>query len=161
MVVGVELAESPTTQAFGFRVIEQLKDKNVFQYIIWPYNANTPVDAVLKLSVEGSWKTSKGSTFTSAILVGLTLGLLGPFLGTQTTGSHHVIASLEASGDEIVGYDYQVETKFSTGLTANKDAAMFEAVGVQSQRITGALASRLNEDRAKIARDSAPAHSRQ
>lgn len=160
MVVGVELAESPTSQAYGSRVIERLRDRNVFQYMIWPYNANTPVDAVLKLSVEGSWKESKGSTFTSAILVGLTLGLLGPFLGTKTTGSHHVIASLEASGEEVVAYDYQVETKFSTGLTANKDAARFEAIDVQSQKITVALTSRLNEDRAKIAPDSAPAQNR-
>jgi hypothetical protein len=129
--------------------------------MIWPYNTNTPVDAVLKLSVEGSWKESKGSTYTSAILVGLTFGLLGPFLGTKTTGSHHVVASLEASGAEIVEYDYQVETKFSTGLTANKDAARFEAIDVQTQKIAVVLTSRLNEDQAKIVPDSAPAQDQQ
>jgi len=159
VIVGVELNESPTTQAYGYRVVEQLQERNVFQYIIWPYNPNTPVDVVLKLSVEGSFERTKGSTFGYAILVGLTLGLLGPYLGTETTGSHHVIASLEASGKKIVDYDYQVETKYSTGLTANKDAARFQAVNVQSQKITLELTNRLNEDRDKIESQSAPAQS--
>jgi hypothetical protein len=72
-----------------------------------------------------------------------------------------VVASLEASGAEIVEYDYQVETKFSTGLTANKDAARFEAIDVQTQKIAVVLTSRLNEDQAKIVPDSAPAQDQQ
>jgi hypothetical protein len=160
LIVGVELAQSPATQAYGSGVVEQLKDKNVFQFVIWPFNPNTPVDAVLKLSIDGSWKQSKGQTFTSAILVGLTLGLLGPFLGPKTSGSHHVIASLESSGETIVAYDYHVETKYSTGLSANKDAARFQAVSTQTQKIAVELASRLNADRAKIETESPPAQSR-
>jgi predicted transport protein len=70
-----------------------------------------------------------------------------------------VIASLEASGEKIVDYDYQVETKYSTGLTANKDAARFQAVKVQSQRIAVELTNRLEEDRDKIESKSAPAQS--
>ncbi len=160
VIVGVELTESPTTQAYGYRVVEQLQERNVFQYIIWPYNPNTPVDVVLTLSIEGSFEQTKGSTFGYAILVGLTLGLLGPYLGPETTGSHHVIASLEASGEKIVEYDYQVETKYSTGLTANKDAARFQAVNVQSQKITVELTNRLNEDRDKIESRSTPERGR-
>jgi len=160
VVVGVELAESSTTQAYGPGVVEHLKDRNVFQYVIWPFDPSTPVDAVLKLSIEGSWKQSKGQTFTSAILVGLTLGLLGPFLGPKTTGSHHVMSSLEASGETIVAYDYHVETKYSTGLSANKDAARFQAVSAQTQKITVELAGRLNTDRAKIEAESMPTQSR-
>lgn len=150
LVVGVEIDESHTSQIYGPQVVDRLRDMNVFQYVISPYSASTPVDAVLTLSIEGSWKTKKGSTLTSAILVGLTLGLLGPVLGPKMTGDHHVAASLVESGKPVVGYAYDVHTEIRRGLSADATVLQFKADEHQTQEIAVTLAGRLNDDREKI-----------
>jgi hypothetical protein len=149
LVVGVMLAESQHGQ-LGPRVIAKLKEMNVFQYVIWPYQPTTPVDAVLHLSIDGAWKTNKGYSITSAVLVGLTLGLLGPFLGPKMTGDHDVEASLVELDDVIVEYEFHVETVVTRGITSSKDVAQFSADESQTQKIAVGLANRLDDDRVKI-----------
>jgi hypothetical protein len=159
IVVGVELAESPDEQIYGSQVVNLLKEMKVFQYVIWPYNEATPVDAVLRLSITGSWE--EGSTVTSAILVGLTLGLLGPFVGPKIKGNHDVTASVVESDNDVVAYSFHVETEVSRGLATNKDVVLFQADGVQIRKIATELAERLNEDREEIAGGSASPDSTQ
>ena len=148
MVVGVELDDSAYSLAYGTQAITEIREMKVFQYIIWPYNSGTPVDAVLKLSIDGVWKTTGG--VRSAIFVGLTLGLLGPFLGPKTTGDHNVTAILERDAKAIVNYSFRAETVVSHGLSANEDVVMFKAEALQTRKITVGLATRFNDDRDKI-----------
>ena len=150
LVVGLEFGDSPSAQQLDSRIATALRDAETFQYMLWPYNPNTPVDGVLSIAIEGAWSESKTQSVTSAIFVGLTLGLLGPVLGTTTTGVHHVDATFTRGDSTVVAYDYTVETKVKRGVSASKDVTMFQANEVQTKKIVGGLLSRLDADRTKI-----------
>lgn len=151
IIVGVEVPES---HAYDSQVITLLKEMNVFQFVIWPYDAKTPVDGVLTLSIKGSWKNSR--TVTSAIVVGLSLGLLGPVVGPKMTGNHDVTASLTQSDSTVVEYQFHVETELTRGLATGKDVVQFEANGLQTKKIATELANRFNSNRDKIAAGTPP-----
>lgn len=150
LVVGVQLPGEQADEVYGPRVVALLKEMEIFQYVIWPYQPDTPVDAVLELSIHGNWSKNRGSNVVSALLVGLTLGLLGPFLGASISGVHDVDAGLLQADDELVRYSFQIESKVSRGLGSSPEVLLVRAGDLQTRKIAVTLANRLDTDRARI-----------
>ncbi|MDH3216179.1 MAG: hypothetical protein OEN01_07800 [Candidatus Krumholzibacteria bacterium] len=149
IIVGVQLVPS-SADRYGPRVVALLREMDVFQYLIWPYDASTPVDAVLTLFIEGAWEDGKGSRVTSVILVALTAGLLGPVLGTNMSGVHDVTARLLDLEGEVSQYSFRIESKAARGLGANADVSFIRADDLQMRRLAVELAKRMHADRENI-----------
>jgi len=148
--VGIVLGDTPTDGVFGPGVVAQLKEMGVFKTITYPYRAGDPVDGALKITVSGGW--TAGGTGT-AILIGLSLYTLSPFIGPNTTGIHDVNALLSKDTLEVVKYSIHLETSGSYGLYANQTEVVTKLNNLLTRKLAVEIANRINTDRLRILKE--------
>ncbi|MFA5138824.1 MAG: hypothetical protein WC728_06270 [Elusimicrobiota bacterium] len=145
--VGVVLADTPASAAYGPGVVKLWEGMGVFKAVTYPYRDGDPVDAVLRLTVNGQWK---GHGAGAGIIVGLTLGIASVGVGPSMTGVHDAAAALSKDAQEIAKYVVRAESTVKWGMQADATDVGNKADDLQRRKIAVELAQKLEADRAKL-----------
>lgn len=142
--VGVILADTPASAYYGPAVIKEWKEMHLFDSLAYPYRDGDSVDAVMRVTITGGWKSSG---FGAGFVTGLTLGLAGTVIGPSMTGTHDTLAILNKSSDEVGRYTVQVTSTVEWGMVANTGEVSKKADELQRKRIAYELAKTIRADR--------------
>jgi len=150
--VGVVLSNSAGSSTYGPAVINDLSKARLFESLIYPYRAGDPVDAVMKLSIDGGWK---GSGAGAGFVIGLTLGLAGTVMGPSMTGTHSALAVVTEPAGEVGRYSVEVTSKATWGMAANTEEVSQKADALQVRKLALELAQKIRSDRGALLSRSA------
>lgn len=147
--VGIELSNSPASMTYGPQIIQELKAWSIFERIVYPYRKDDAVDAVLKMTLSGTW-TADPANFAKGFIIGLSLFTLSPVIGSSMTGIHDINASLLQKDAEIAKYDVHTETSLEWGLAADTNEVARKAESLQVKKLADGLTTKLKEDWPRI-----------
>jgi hypothetical protein len=141
----VGLAATPGVTPLAGEMADEFKSMRLFDHLIYPYRDGDSVDAVLRLTVNG---TIEGSGFARGLLIGLSFFTLSPFVGPVLNLEHDAIAAVEVPGKgEVRVYKAHASTETSFGLAANTAQVGLKTRELQKQRLADALSRKIREDR--------------
>ena len=144
------MADSPDSMYYGPAVIKEWQEQNLFKSIDYPYRKGDQVDAVMRLTIIGSWKTNQGKDMASDFVTGLTFGLAGVAVGSNLTGTHDATAIIDKSSNEIGRYSINATSTVEWGMTASLNEVTKKADDLQKTTIAVELAQKIQEDRQSL-----------
>jgi hypothetical protein len=148
--MGVELSSSQVTAVYGPRFVALLSEMMVVDKVVYPYQEGDTVDALLNITLDGSWR---GSGPGAGFAIGLTLGLLSPFIGPSIVGNHDLRATLEENGNNIASHSAHIESKITWGIAADANAVGARADDLQTRKIAVSIGEWLQANRTLILKD--------
>lgn len=142
--IGIIIDNNDATSYYGPKVINEIRDINLFNSVVYPYRENDNVDALMKLSINGGWK---GEGAGAGFMIGLTLGLLSPVIGPSMTGTHDISASFSKADKEYGRYSSQAITVVEWGLGADTGDVTNKTDALQTKRLAYGLADKIRADK--------------
>lgn len=143
--IGIQLADDPTTAAYGPIIIKHLKDIRLFRSLTFPYQQWDVVDAVLVMKIHGGW-TPDSSNFGKGFLIGLSLYTLSPMIGPGMTGRHDVNVILRKEMKELAQYGIHEEIHVEWGLGADTGQVSAKSDDLQTKTLAFKLAEAIRKD---------------
>jgi len=147
-----------TTKTCGWDVINEWEEMRLFDSLVYPYQEDDPIDAVMHLTTACKAEEEGGlSRFGVDMLNLATIGLTGIVAGRSATFTHEALAVINQFSNEIGQYSVQVATTIQLGKNPLKDAhgrnyvegydAGYE---LQRKRIAFELAKKIRADRQNL-----------
>jgi len=148
--VGAMTPETPVSTRNVPRIIKRLRDRRVFDAIVYPYQYGDEIDAFLVIEMTGGWDTYRYRNTANLFLIGLSFGALSPWLGLDMKGHHELTAQLSVGSRKVGRYWTYQETYVRWGVDADTREVSRKALDVQMDWLAKDLAEQLQADRARI-----------
>jgi len=148
---GVVLIGDRSAVRNGRAIVKHLKDNRVFQSLAYPVKKGEKPEATLTLEVQGKWNIPENENSKRAFLVGLSFGLLRPYLGLRMTGDFKLAATLDIGGRTSGEYDIREQTEVRWSAGSDDLPVKYEAQDVELAWLAYDLAEEIREDWPRIA----------
>jgi len=153
MRVGVELGDTPASFEDGYGVVRKLKEMKIFNEIVFPYEKDNQVDGILKIDISGGWSGAILYDSAKGFLVGLSMGLLSPVMGSTIIGNHDAVITLNKGLIEVARYSVHANTAVDCGIKADLYEVDYKSRCLQQCKLAIEIAKHISADYSRISEE--------
>lgn len=151
--VGIVFGDTSASFENSSGVVRNLKEMRVFNEIVFPYEKSNQVDGILKIDINGGWSMSVPYEFAKSFLIGLSMCVLSPVIGSTMVGTHDAVVTLNKGLIEVARYSVHVNTAVDCGIKADLYEVDYKAKCLQQRKLAIEIAKHIDDDYLRISKE--------